>query len=207
MVTIPYTYLIGWSNHNLWYYGVRYSKGCNPDDLWSKYFTSSKYVAEIRSSIGEPDVIQIRKTFTNSKDAQVWETKVLRRMHVLTDQRWINKSIAGVFVIDDDVRAKMSASRRGRKFSDSHKLAMSISHKGVLLSEDHKAKQTAGKIGMIRQPHTQEAKMKMSLAHKGRKLSPEHRANMSAARLGKKRGPYSRRKGDISSPKPTSSNL
>jgi len=39
---LPYTYLIGWSNLNTWYYGRRTSKNCHPSDLWQKYFTSSK---------------------------------------------------------------------------------------------------------------------------------------------------------------------
>lgn len=43
-----YTYLIGWSEYDIWYYGVRYAKGCNPADLWVKYFTSSKFVREFR---------------------------------------------------------------------------------------------------------------------------------------------------------------
>ena len=34
----------GWSNFNKWYYGVRYSKNCNPSEFWVTYFTSSKYV-------------------------------------------------------------------------------------------------------------------------------------------------------------------
>lgn len=29
-----YTYLIGWSSHNKFYYGVRYAKGSNPNELW-----------------------------------------------------------------------------------------------------------------------------------------------------------------------------
>lgn len=58
----PYTYLIGWSEHNLWYYGVRYANSTIPEnDLWVKYFSSSKYVKDIRKEFGEPDVIQIRK--------------------------------------------------------------------------------------------------------------------------------------------------
>jgi hypothetical protein len=30
----PYTYLIGWSNQNKYYYGVRYAKDCHPNDFW-----------------------------------------------------------------------------------------------------------------------------------------------------------------------------
>jgi hypothetical protein len=33
----PYTYLIGWSEHDLWYYGCEYGrwrKTANPENLW-----------------------------------------------------------------------------------------------------------------------------------------------------------------------------
>ena len=37
----PYTYLIGWSKLDKWYYGCRYGINCHPDDFWKTYFTSS----------------------------------------------------------------------------------------------------------------------------------------------------------------------
>jgi hypothetical protein len=61
-IYIPYTYVIGWSSLQKYYYGVRYAKNCNPLDLWVSYFTSSKRVAHYREKFGEPDIIQIRKT-------------------------------------------------------------------------------------------------------------------------------------------------
>ena len=81
----PYTYLIGWSKLNKWYYGVRYSKKCHPSDLWVNYFTSSKYVDEFRKKNGEPDIIQIRKIFTNGEQAIKWEEKVLKKLKVLNE--------------------------------------------------------------------------------------------------------------------------
>ena len=49
---IPYTYIIGWSSLNKWYYGVRYAKNCKPEDLWKTYFTSSKHVKEFLTGNG-----------------------------------------------------------------------------------------------------------------------------------------------------------
>lgn len=86
----PYTYLIGWSHLNKWYYGVRYAKGCHPSDLWTKYFTSSHIVMQLRIQVGEPDVIQIRRTFSTHKDAILWEYKVLRRLNVIKKEHWVN---------------------------------------------------------------------------------------------------------------------
>lgn len=91
----PYTYLIGWSHLNQYYYGVRYAKNCNPDELWTKYHTSSKYVKELRVSHGEPDVIQIRKTFDDGKSARKWEATVLARLNVLHNDKWINRNVSG----------------------------------------------------------------------------------------------------------------
>jgi hypothetical protein len=83
---VPYTYLIGWSNHDIFYYGVRYSKKANPDDLWKTYFTSSKLIPEYRELLGEPDVIQVRRVFDCKEKAVIWERKVLRKLCVKSDK-------------------------------------------------------------------------------------------------------------------------
>ena len=90
--TRPFTYLIGWSKLNKWYYGVKYAKGTHPNDLWNTYFTSSKYVTQFREDYGEPDVIQIRKVFDNQEKARDWESVVLKRMKVRIDERFLNKT-------------------------------------------------------------------------------------------------------------------
>jgi hypothetical protein len=112
----PYTYLIGWTVHNKWYYGVRYAKNCNPSDLWVKYFTSSKKVKEFRQINGEPDVIQIRKIFNDDKSAKRWEDKVLRRMKVHINDNFINirkDTFKGV-VFTDEMRKKNGDAHRGQ---------------------------------------------------------------------------------------------
>jgi hypothetical protein len=88
----PYTYLIGWSKLNKWYYGLRYAKDCHPTDLWTSYFTSSKYVAWMREFYGEPDVIQIRKIFNSKEKAILWEHIVLKRIGVIFKDKWLNKT-------------------------------------------------------------------------------------------------------------------
>lgn len=87
----PYTYLIGWSKHSVFYYGVRYAKKCHPDDLWVTYFTSSKSVKTFRKEHGEPDIVEVRRTFDCYEKAILWEYKVLRRMNVVKDKKWLNK--------------------------------------------------------------------------------------------------------------------
>lgn len=88
----PYTYLIGWPEHNIWYYGVRYAKGCNPSDLWNPYKTSSTHVAAFVAEHGEPPVRQIRNTFDNAQAARTWEERVLKRMKVVVDHKWLNRN-------------------------------------------------------------------------------------------------------------------
>lgn len=139
----PYTYLIGWKQHNIWYYGVRYAKNCNPKDLWSSYFTSSKYVKEFRLKNGDPDIIQIRKTFSDRESAQNWETTVLKRMFAIKDNRFLNKAIGkslqdyenrknvmiekyGVENVSQisAVGDKISKSLKGKQKSETHKQNM-----------------------------------------------------------------------------------
>ena len=91
-MSTPYTYLIGWSDKDTFYYGVRYANGCHPSELWKTYFTSSKYVKSFVEENGSPDIIKVRKTFTNTDLARFWEHKVLRRFNVRSDNRFLNKT-------------------------------------------------------------------------------------------------------------------
>lgn len=91
--TIPYVYLIGWKELDIWYYGRRTADGCSPDDLWVKYFTSSKVVKKCRSIHGEPDVIMVRRTFDNKEECAKWETKVLRRLKISETGKWLNLKV------------------------------------------------------------------------------------------------------------------
>lgn len=88
----PYTYLIGWSDQQKFYYGVRFAKNCNPSDLWVKYFTSSEPVAEFRKEYGEPDIIQIRKTFNSKESAILWEQKVLIKINARYNPLFLNQA-------------------------------------------------------------------------------------------------------------------
>lgn len=92
---MPYCYLIGWSTLNAWYYGSEYgsrSKIANPANLWSTYFTSSVHVSDFRANHGDPDIVEVRKVFECAEDAIAWEYKVLRRLNVRRDKKWINKN-------------------------------------------------------------------------------------------------------------------
>lgn len=97
--TIPYTYLIGWSSLDLYYYGRRTAHGCNPSDLFESYFTSSKSVKSYMEQYGTPDIIIVRQTFEDPADCIKWECKVLHRLDVKNHIRMINK-VNGDFAWD-----------------------------------------------------------------------------------------------------------
>lgn len=94
----PYTYLIGWSAHNIWYYGSRTANGCHPSELFDfalrknkKYETSSKYVKNFIMLHGIPDIIQIRQIFHDTYKCCKSESKVLRRINVKDSIKFLNK--------------------------------------------------------------------------------------------------------------------
>jgi hypothetical protein len=111
----PYTYLIGWKHHNMYYYGVRYAVNCNSEELWKTYFTSSKHVVDFRVKNGEPDIIEIRKTFDNATDAKFWETKVLRRIKANINPRFINKTTNASITNNKEHYEKLGNKFRGKK--------------------------------------------------------------------------------------------
>jgi hypothetical protein len=91
-IYIPYTYLIGWSKEDKFYYGRRTAKNCHPNDFWVKYFTSSDEVSNFRIEKGEPDIIQIRKTFPNNPNAcKLWECKFLEKVNAQENTKFLNK--------------------------------------------------------------------------------------------------------------------
>lgn len=193
----PYCYLIGWSKLNKFYYGVRYSRkykclhstGCHPDDFWVTYFTSSATVAEFRTLYGEPDIIQIRKTFDTAEAASLWESKVL--VKVLTSDlqhKFINKSyrrsVAGGNQ-SEETKRKISVALKGKKHSTERNLRKSqapagcCAMKGVPKSEEHKQKIREALKG---RKQTQEHVRKQAEALKGRKQTEEHIRNVKEAK-------------------------
>lgn len=117
----PYTYLIGWPEHNIWYYGVRYSKNCNPNDLWNPYKTSSDHVKNFILENGNPKVIQVRKVFTDTQSARLWESRVLRRMKVVNNNQWLNKHDSMSPPVNSYGNLKMKEPELRKKASDNNK--------------------------------------------------------------------------------------
>ena len=102
----PYTYRIGWSGTGIYYYGVRYAKDCHPDDLWVTYFTSSKHVKHYAEKHGDPDVLEIRRTFNSVEDAHEWEHQAIKRAGLVENKSYLNHTHNRAFKVAVFDRAK-----------------------------------------------------------------------------------------------------
>ena len=159
----PYTYLIKHKPSGKVYYGFRSANKVNPyDDLWKQYFTSSPKVQHLIETTGVDSFdVEVRKIFETKEQASVWETKVLRRCKVLTDDRWINQNIAGYVVPTEESNRKISEFHKDKPKTKEHKQNLSKSQKGSKrpwsvknLPTDTKGKNN----GMFGKQHSDETK-------------------------------------------------
>ena len=121
---IPFTYLVKHIPTNKYYYGVKFKKGCHPNDLWTKYFTSSKKVKGLIRKYGKKSFLfEIRKTFKTQKQAREWEHKVLRRLKVIYRNDFLNQSDS--LHIDPKIISKSKMGNKnpmyGKKMTEKHK--------------------------------------------------------------------------------------
>jgi hypothetical protein len=165
----PYTYLIGWSEQDLWYYGVQFGEKSDPKNLWNTYFTSSKKVELLREKIGEPDIVQVRKIFSTADSARLWETKVIRKIGAVDSDKWLNQTDnTGNFFWQgprpertEEHKEKLAASHRGKKISDDHSKKLHEGRRNSKNSIDHIEAYRKANLGKKR---TEEAKQKMRIA-------------------------------------------
>lgn len=166
-----YTYCLYHKPTGKKYYGVRYKKNCDPSDLWNKYFSSSKEVKKLIEEYGINSFeYEIRKTFDDKFKAIEWEKKVLRRLKVETNDRWLNKRIPNA-----NVTYCASRGMFGKKHTKETKNKMSLSQKGKnnpMYGKTH-TDETKRKIGEASKNwlRTEEVKLKQKLAKKGKPFS------------------------------------
>ena len=137
---ISYTYLLKHIPTNRYYYGVRFKKGCKPEDFWKTYFTSSKKVKGLIKKYGKKSFIfEIRKIFKTIKEARNWEHKVLKRMKVIYRNDFLNQSDNKQ--VDPRVQSKHSKGknnpRYGIKLSKEQKQKISKSLKKYFSNPDN----------------------------------------------------------------------
>lgn len=173
---VPYTYLLKFIPENKFYYGVRYQKGCHPDDLFTTYFTSSKVIKKLLEEYGKDAFVwEIRKTFNNVDSARQWETDVLKKIHAAQRDDFLNEtnniSIPNKKFQTEETKQKIGAKHKGKQLSERTK---------SLLREKAK-KRYADKCLHPRygKTHTNEAKSKISKVHKGKSISDNQKQILS----------------------------
>lgn len=209
-----YTYLVGWPKLDRWYYGKRSSAVTPKDDLWVNYFTSSKYVKEMRSIHGEPDVIEVRRVFSDREKCSKWETRVLRRMKVGRNNKMVNRTAQypdfdrhGYVSVRDVDGKTMGVLVDDPRYISGELVPVG---KGVPKTDDHKNKLSEVKLGstpwnsgihqwenkehpkgMLGKTHSDDAKLLMSRSRSGKtikKWDEETKKNHSIRMMGNGKG-------------------
>jgi len=91
-MTTPFTYTITHIPSGVHYYGVRYRKGCAPDDLGTTYFSSSRLLLNLISEEGiQSFKFKVRRIFGSKEEAISWERKFLIRVNAAGSAKWFNR--------------------------------------------------------------------------------------------------------------------
>jgi len=92
----PYTYYLYHRPTGKKYYGVRTAQGCSPNDLWKIYFSSSTAVKQLINEYGIDSFdYEVRRIFTDKKEALKWERNVLTRLKASQNSDWLNRNNGG----------------------------------------------------------------------------------------------------------------
>ena len=180
---IPFTYLLKHIPTNKYYYGVRFKKGCHPNDLWIKYFTSSKKVKGLIKRYGKKSFIfEIRKTFKTQQEAINWENKVLKRMKVIYRNDFLN--LTNNKSIDPNYLSKIMMGKRNNFYGKKHT-------KETI--EKLRLYNTGKNNPMYGKQRTEEVKQKLRLANLGKKHTKESIKKMRIASTGKNNAMYGKK--------------
>lgn len=180
---IPFTYLLKHIPTNKYYYGVRFKKNCHPNDLWTKYFTSSKKVKGLIKRYGKKSFIfEIRKIFKTSQEAIKWENKVLKRMKVIYRNDFLN--LTDNKSIDPEYLSKIMTGKNNNFYGKKH---TKESIEKIRLANNGKNNPMYGK------PRTEEVKQKLRLANLGKKHSKKTIEKIRLANSGKNNPMYGKK--------------
>lgn len=95
-MSIPFSYYLYHIPTKKHYYGIRHGKKSDPKKLWVTYFSSSKVVKQMIDEYGVDSFkVEVRKIFSCSEKAVLWEHKVLRRIDAAGRDDWINRHNGG----------------------------------------------------------------------------------------------------------------
>ena len=164
---IPFTYLLKHIPTNKYYYGVRFKKGCNPKDLWTKYFSSSKKVKGLIKRYGKKSFIfEIRKTFKTPKQALNWEYKVLKKIKAIYRNDFLN--LTDNKCIDPKYLSKINKGKNNPWYNKKH------------------TKESIKKIKLasLNRKHTKESKEKIKLYNLGKKHTKQTKEKLRILAMG-----------------------
>lgn len=186
----PFTYLIGWTKHNLYYYGARYAKDADVSQLMTTYMTSSKKVKAFIELNGMPDIVEVRRTFTSVDACRLWEERVLKRMKVRTSEKWLNQTDRqglpprygcdswNGLKMSGEGKSNISKALTGKKHTEEHKLNNSKAQTGKVISE--KARESLSKA-LKGRVMSEDHKSAIGESLKGRVITDEWRKKLSDA--------------------------
>jgi hypothetical protein len=153
----PFTYIIGWSELNKFYYGKRTAKNCHPSELWTKYFTSSEYVNDFVLQFGNPDIILVDIIFDSVSVCNHYEEFFHYSNNVVHDSKWLNESYGN---------GKMDSTNKGVA-----KCSITGNPLGLICSDDPRWK-TGEIVGMSKGTTYSEIGCKNISISKTGKISP-----------------------------------
>lgn len=175
-----------WTDHLSSKLYVGFHKGTSDDG----YVCSSKHMKKEYKARPSDFTREIIATGTYD-DCRKLESKVIQAM---LDQNipCYNLNVNGAIVFTSEIRAKISATHKGKTITEAHRAAIREWSKArPPTSEETKEKIRQSKLGKKRKPFTEEARRNMSLARLGKKRPPEIGKAISMRQLGTKRkNPY-----------------
>lgn len=176
---LEYVYLIRHIPSGRFYAGSSYKKDCHPDQLWTTYFTSSKYIKDLIAQDGTNSFEVLEVIPRPLSDARSYEALLLKSVNAAKSVKWINKSNGDSKLLitrhTDETKNKLSSMKLGIPLGPQ--------------SQSHKDKIKAA-LKLVPKPtgwnHSEETKEKIKQSNKGipRPKSAEWRAAVSAKTKG-----------------------
>jgi hypothetical protein len=186
-MSTPFSYYLYHKPTQKHYYGIRHGKNANPDTLWKTYFSSSKIVKQLIAEYGADSfTVEVRKTFSTSQDAILWEHKVLRRLGAASREDWINRHNGGKKFRGPAQHTEEAKSRISRRMTGFKRSPENIQKFRELAAQREQKKKEEG----WKMPESGKANISAALKRpevQAKIYTPERNAKMAELKKGTKR--------------------